>query len=1005
MKVLFIHLSDLHLSADISQFINADSMADALESKVLESEKVFVLFTGDFTFTGSVQQLRLFDAFINGFIDSLSRYIDKENIHLIVVPGNHDINLSAENDTNYVIDSTKKYSADEIDKFADNSLSYMKNTMDLCRKYGCFVCNDYVDDISVDNGNYIYHFSLINSAPLSSRFKRDKENHHIPNSSFNLHNDLRIGKSTIEILMSHHRPDWFDYESSSYLKEFIKDKTSIIFYGHEHEQDSELVIRGSHSNLVIQGGELKQKNQFINGSFNTLVFDEEKMECSIDKYSYNFETQELRTEEISENHIIDQFKLYKNSNIFTESFLKKSIQKNKVSVKDLFVMPTLYFDDKPKFNNVDSLLAHINSSKEIYIRGNAKSGKTVLLQYLYLYYSNSCVPLYVRCSDNMSPVVENSIEKAFLEQYEGGREKYRCYRALPKDKKVILIDNLNRLKNKDVIESFLNYAKDNCDLVIVTYANSFSPTKRIIEDSLIGFSNVFDLLPFSFLQRKKLAENICKVLKLNKKETEMVFNVYESSISTSKILDFGDPEYATMLIEDIVANKSYENRDKTSAYSIVFTTSINNAFLNAGCSNKLDECINLTAWLARKIWRRDTDISFNESFIMESYKECDDYYRNLNVSFSRYFELLLQSEIVIKINEDSYIFRRITYFAYFVGFQISNDFKSNEDKELNDIITNIGHHLNSDVLLFASYNLKDKTIFKRIEELLNHFLIDVEPINFDTKNNIVVKSIATKDVGLKETYYSKGEYEKDRDTSEKESMPAKAKQNDSIEKGIEEDSDIINKSLKLIEIMSKALSGFSGLFSGEERKRYISCSLSACLRLVQKLFTISKEQYEFLESEFEKGKRKLLESIKEKEIYSKIESAFSSFSIGGLLYNYLVNIVISLEFLISDWMSSSVSLPIIETTDSSLLTNQLFKLCSYINTGSLEKFNNLFKKVRETNGERFPVMMLFMPLVNLYLLKNIVDQRELVELSKASNVSLSTLKEIAPLGQIKLVNK
>ena len=1001
MKTLFIHLSDLHLNENICTNVDAKSLARNMRDKIESSGNIFIIFTGDFVNRGNdTNEFVLFKTLLYDFVDEVTSLAPSSNVRTILVPGNHDLDLSDEGD-DYIIPLNKNHTSEEMDLFSDNSMHNCKNALELCRAFGCFTKNDYIDECDFESEGVIYHFLLINSAPLSSKIYVDKEHHHIPKQHLNLlHQKQEIGKKTIEIVLSHHRPDWFDYETASSLNAFIANKSSLVFYGHDHQQDEKVVITNNNSIVVMQGGELVSKENNLLGSFNVVVLDEDNFSFVGGKYYLDFNSDEQKYEDIVLNQTIQTFQPYKNTKTFVDNTFIISLKNHRCSTSDVFVMPTLYKNEKPYMSDFNQLVSYIFKNKILYVKGNAKCGKSILLKHLYLEFSKHFVPVLLKCNQHVSPVIKNAVDSAFIEQYKGGNEKLKAFDALSKDKKVILIDNFHSLK-REVMEKMISYAKEHFEYVIVAYTSSYDPTKRLFEDSIIDFDHLFEILSFTFLNRKNYVNKICHIMDVNVENVDKVFKTYESTIGTSKILDFGDPEYALLLIENIISNNYYEGRHSESAFSIAFTYSVQNAFMNAGCEGKLENCIQLTSWLARDVWKRDSSSVFSEEFIHDSFTRCSNYYGNITIKFSRYLSLLLDSEIIIENGEDCYSFRRMMYLSYFTGLQISSDYKSKNRNDLDYLLNNIGHSLNSDVLLFVVYELKEKDLFDYIDKEINNIFPDCEPINFNTKNNVILKSVGKGDVFLeKEITFTKAEYEAEKDEEEKNNLPSVSSKNNQLSQNEDKEENSALKSLKLIEIMAKALSGFSTLFNAEERGKYLSDVNNACLRLAQKLFTINPDQFAMMKSVLERIREIINEESKHKKAYEKLQTMFNSISLEGLLYNYLVNVVSSIEFSVSDWASSGISIPIIDKIDSTQITNCLFKLCSYIHMGSFEKYKNQLKKVLDSYEDDNPTTIIFHPTVIMYILQNVVSNNELLELSKVSGISCESLKKMSPAGQI-----
>jgi 3',5'-cyclic AMP phosphodiesterase CpdA len=94
MKILFLHLSDLHIK-DENTFPNKkiDKMINAIaEEKNID--KIFIVLSGDLAFEGIKEQYVVIKKILEKIITKLKKtYNISDYIDVIVVPGNHDINF------------------------------------------------------------------------------------------------------------------------------------------------------------------------------------------------------------------------------------------------------------------------------------------------------------------------------------------------------------------------------------------------------------------------------------------------------------------------------------------------------------------------------------------------------------------------------------------------------------------------------------------------------------------------------------------------------------------------------------------------------------------------------------------------------------------------------------------------------------------------------------------------------------------------------------------------
>ena len=91
MKVLFVHLSDLHLDSSRSKDIDVNALVASL-SNLGDIDKCFLLFTGDFTQSSKRVDFECFNSLIENIIEKIKSTL-KTEVVFIGIPGNHDYNL------------------------------------------------------------------------------------------------------------------------------------------------------------------------------------------------------------------------------------------------------------------------------------------------------------------------------------------------------------------------------------------------------------------------------------------------------------------------------------------------------------------------------------------------------------------------------------------------------------------------------------------------------------------------------------------------------------------------------------------------------------------------------------------------------------------------------------------------------------------------------------------------------------------------------------------------
>lgn len=372
MKRVIIQLSDLHLRESDSKNVNlldVSDFFDFLSEKSYENiDELFILFTGDLTFNGFEKEFLLFDK----FIEKVKAYCGKKlslSPKVLLVPGNHDINLSrGQVNVDELVELEKNRDSRRLSLHADEEVKKMGQ---FYNKFpSLFESDKYISLHLFDNLSFV----LINSSPFSMKERKDKEHHFIPKSSFdNLNYDSLT--NCLNFALIHHRPDWFEYETASQLNSFLTEKINICFCGHEHIEN--YMVDKYHKNLIyLNSGELTISNNKLFGSTNVVLIKEDKL-ATIRAYSYKKGDTEYSVDTFDSDVELLRKQFCGYSQSFKDLF-KIDINKDLVvDLSDIFVMPYLFSSSKNEddIDDINKLLSALENGNRIFIYGRPSSGK------------------------------------------------------------------------------------------------------------------------------------------------------------------------------------------------------------------------------------------------------------------------------------------------------------------------------------------------------------------------------------------------------------------------------------------------------------------------------------------------------------------------------------------------------------------------------------------------------------------------------------------------------
>lgn len=137
MKLLLIQLSDMHFeNTEQTHSIKIDKMISAIKANA-DAEECIIIISGDLAAKGKKTDYQ----FVKGFIIALLRALNENGyknrkIHILSVPGNHDIDYTSLDIT--IKDIIKAYDDGTIEELKSNYIESMKNYFLYATENECF---------------------------------------------------------------------------------------------------------------------------------------------------------------------------------------------------------------------------------------------------------------------------------------------------------------------------------------------------------------------------------------------------------------------------------------------------------------------------------------------------------------------------------------------------------------------------------------------------------------------------------------------------------------------------------------------------------------------------------------------------------------------------------------------------------------------------------------------------------------------------------------------------
>lgn len=903
MKILFLHLSDLHIKQNEHiEIFKIEKLVDAL-NVAQGFDECIIICSGDLVSTGSENEYKKVRIlFGNLFAKIKNKFPCIEYLNLLLVPGNHDACFAGtkrkgENIQQY-------YKNNEVNQHIDEEINMLNNYFTYSGQNNCFKYEKICNVKYLNLGEYVIQVNLINTALFSTLLPDDKELHYFPNEKLSLLN--KNNKANIVITVMHHSTEWFQWECKKNLEKAIYDDTSILFIGHDHNSSTKDLNFNNRNNIFISaGGEFS--NDIIGKSEFSAVILNTDTDC-LDSYAFEWNKKE---------NIYTHIRLFKNKSIkiktnklmpnqlYIDSI--KEDQKRKVTndFTEYFVFPTLSAKNKDKYtekvevSNCQEFITELYKKKYINIVGGDNSGKTALLKIIYLNLLDEMLtPLLINIENIGGKYIDKIIKMTFEDQYSDDPLEYERYQQLDKSRKVAIIDDFDMIKMKKVKFDFIEILKDQFDIIIIGTKdlqeyNIIDNVRKEIDKKNDFF--IFKINTFHLKKRHDLIKSICKVSNLmNDEDIENIVTTINGFVRHQFQLFDLDPDFIIQFTQYFLQNSNLQNPKNESIFNKIFETNIYNAIIKNSKKDLVDETIIALEEIAYFIHFNKRDpVSLTElQSVITKYNE--DY--SLTLGVRELIEVACKSKI-LKVDDNYLIkFCNKNHLAFFVARCLNRKF-NNDGSFLNIeyLLKNICFGINDNIILFISYLTSNTKIIMLIyeasEALMKEwedFDIDKGNITFLTKVKGHEKVNAPQNGDKEKIEQLEGKIEEDRENREKAQLIECKNLYDYDETEIDKFQYKILRALKYTEMLSKSLPNFSSILRTETKKKLIDGIYNYPNKILLKLLKSFDDNFEQIVNEIKSFADSIDARNKNDEIITKsdIETMFHSSAISIILNLY-----------------------------------------------------------------------------------------------------------------------
>ena len=739
MKVLFLHIGDMHIRdrRGLNSF-QIKKIADTLNG-FYRFDRIVLIIAGDIAHSGTSIQYKYAGYLVGTLIAAIKRSCKySKKIDVVCVPGNHDLDHNSSPMTSEFLQGIRK--VDSYDKHLPSELKKQDAFFSFASRNACFTGKSVFFRRILNYSGFTIEVNMINSGVFSI-LEEDKALHYIPRHYIN-----EISSPTgagFVITVMHHAPEWYTDEQKNILEEAIYSKSSIVFYGHEHYIGKKTVAYESSAPAIIQaGGCLCENENWSTSAFHIGEFDTTTSIYKHIEYRWNARQQQYEQHESfndtlpykpSAEKVLEMTEAYK-----TDLLVDK---KHDISTdfRDYYVFPRIQSEERiggsnREFTSKDAFIEEILNKKKAIITGSYNSGKTLLLKELMLHLTKKQYTVLFCDIDNIRGKKAERIIRYCFEDIYGDRDSnYRRYEQIPKERKVLIIDDIDQIKPSSLdmfmpqigekFEYFIFSSKELIDISL------FERTKTQLKavDSIYRYK----IMPLYADKRQELIERVVTLKATDPASVSKTSKLLADAITAQRRFISLDPDFIIKYVEYYCNNVGDAVGGDSGVFSKVFEASLINA-VNKYQTQKLsvDKVFVLLSKVAHYIhFHKAYPISKQQ--VMEIVDQYNDDYGTGVIGID-FVSIVTQAKILVSDDTATgYRFANKNYLAYFVARELNSQYNATgDDSDLQSILRCACFGINADILLFVSYITDNIRILRLILQIVNEYTEDWAEFDF-----------------------------------------------------------------------------------------------------------------------------------------------------------------------------------------------------------------------------------------------------------------------------------
>ena len=831
MKIIFLHLSDLHIKSDKAYCeFQIKKIIDSLRT-VGHFDKLLFVLSGDIAFSGTKEQYRVANGILKKMLIELKKNkVYSGHVEIVCVPGNHDIEFEMPPRTAEELNQIyKEYS---YKKHLDAEFVKQKNFFNFANRRECFCDNKMFCQKILKFDDFKIEVNMINTGLFSLMSQEDKGLHFIDQNCINRLNTPTGADFVISVM--HHSYDWYVDSQKEQIEQALLCKSSLIFLGHEHRIGIKQYAYNTQAAAVIHaGGALCDDDDWTQSAYEYGVLDTNAYTYTTYHHKWDAKANQYNnatpiTQTLTPKPSIE--KRLKVCDEYINKLFSDPLRNLSAKFTDYFVFPRIeneaYGETLSKeFLDIDSFILEMYSQKRVLITGATGAGKTTLLKALFLKLSEEKCVIYCDIDTIKNKKSGKIIKSNFEDIYGDDYESMVRYRQLPAENRVLIIDDIDQINSRDFAQYISNIASE--------FGLMIFATKKVIDLDMLERMRVamktetaitkYKITPFFSDKRKELIQKIVEI----KQRNDPYLDVREltdklcESISLQKKYISLTPDFIIDFVDYYCRNiGSISNSDST-VFSKVFESNITSILspYKTGLLT-IDKIYRLLSMVAYYIhFNKKYPVSEEDILkIIKSYNEKNDD----EITPSSFLDIIRSCKILVVTN-NGYKFANKNQLAYFVAREVNFLYnKHGEENDLTYLLQNACFGINADILMFISYITDNPRILGFLLSATQTLTADWKELNFTTNLPKFLELNTVPEISPPSDDSKREAEEKEvRDEKQQDKQLATVDIYDYNEVDASKTTNQVIRALSLLMIISKCLPSFEHNMDAEMRQAFV----------------------------------------------------------------------------------------------------------------------------------------------------------------------------------------